>query len=72
MSGVTFDIWEEIKLFTSISPLLTGVLSDLISFVRPCFLRSKETLPAYKKVSTRLSTISLILISLKMRAQTMK
>ena len=35
ISGVILDILEEMKLFTSISPLLTGVLSDLISLLNP-------------------------------------
>ena len=44
-------------LFTSRSPLLTGVLSDLIFLVKPFFLNSSEIFPAFKKVLIKLSTI---------------
>ena len=39
------------------SPLLTGVLSDLIFFINPFFLSSKEISPAFKNVSIKLSVI---------------
>ena len=39
ISGVTSEIFFVIILLTSKSPLLTGVLSDLISFFSPSFLR---------------------------------
>ena len=58
MSGVIFLISSVIILFTSKSPLLTGVLSDLISFVRPLSLKSNDNCPALKKVSIKLSVIN--------------
>ena len=39
----------EISLFTSKSPLLTGVLSDFIFFIKPFFLNSRDKSPAAKK-----------------------
>jgi len=45
MFGVKFDILLINKLFTSMSPFVTGVLSDLIFFFNPLFLKSKETFP---------------------------
>ena len=53
MSGVISEIFLVINLFTSISPLLTGVLSDLISFVRPFSLRESDNSPAFKNVSIK-------------------
>ena len=47
-----------IILFTSKSPLLTGVLSDLIFLTNPFFLNSNEIFPASRKVSIKFSTIS--------------
>ena len=49
MYGVNSDIFFVKILLTSKSPLLTGVLSDLISLMRPFFLRSIEIFPASKK-----------------------
>ena len=60
--GVSSTIFLVTKLFTSISPLLTGVLSDLIFFVRPLALSSSEIFPAYKKISIKFSTSFLRLI----------
>ena len=51
MLAVISLILLDIILFTSISPLLTGVPSNLIFFVSPCFLKSNEIFPASKKVS---------------------
>ena len=48
ISGVISEIFFVINLFTSMSPLLTGVLSDLISFVRPSSLRESDNSPAKK------------------------
>ena len=56
--GVSSRIFLVTKLFTSISPLLTGVLSDLIFFVSPFSLSSNEIFPANKKVSIKFSTTS--------------
>ena len=49
--GVIFDNLLVINLLTSKSPLLTGVLSDLISLVKPLSLKVRESSPADKKVS---------------------
>ena len=67
MFGVNWFIFSVIILFTSKSPLVTGVSSDLIFFLRPFFLNSIEIFPAYKKVSIRFSIISLILFFLSKR-----
>ena len=55
--GVNSDILLIKILLTSKSPLLTGVLSDFISLVRPFSLRSKEIFPASKKVSIKSSLL---------------
>ena len=47
-------------LLTSISPLVTGVLSGLISLINPFFLNSNDISPAFKKVSTKPSIIFLL------------
>ena len=47
-------------LLTSISPFVTGVLSDLISFFNPFFLNSRAIFPASLNVSKRESVISFI------------
>ena len=59
MSGVISEIFLVINLFTSISPLLTGVLSDFISLINPFSRSSNEIFPAYKKVSINSSVIFL-------------
>ena len=51
ISGVISDIFFVINLLTSRSPLLTGVLSDLISFFNPFSLREIDKSPAFKKES---------------------
>ena len=55
--GVSSKSLEVTILFTSRSPLLTGVLSDFISFVNPFSLSSKATFPALRKVSIKSSTV---------------
>ena len=62
ISGVISDIFFVINLFTSRSPLLTGVSSDLISFFNPLSLREIDKFPAFKKGSISFSTIILILL----------
>ena len=49
ISGVIFRYFFVINLLTSKSPLLTGVLSDLISFFNPSSLREIDKSPAFKK-----------------------
>ena len=49
ISGVISEIFCVINLLTSRSPLLTGVLSDLISFFNPFSLREIDKSPAFKK-----------------------
>ena len=61
IDGVNFFISLVIILLTSKSPLVTGVLSIFISFVRPLFLKFIETSPAFKKVSINSLTIFSIL-----------
>ncbi len=63
ISGVISDIFFVINLLTSRSPLLTGVLSDLISFFNPFSLREIDKSPAFKKGSINFSTIIFISIS---------
>ena len=58
--GVNSEIFFVNILLTSISPFVTGVLSDLISFFNPLFLNSKATLPAFLKVSNNESAISFL------------
>ena len=60
--GVTSEIFFVIILLTSKSPLLTGVLSDLISFCNPFSLRASASSPAFKKVSINSTTIFFLLI----------
>ena len=60
ISGVSVEIFFVNILLTSISPFVTGVLSDLISFFNPFFLNSKATLPASLKVSSKESAISFL------------
>ena len=57
ISGVILDISFVISSFTSISPLLTGVLSDLIFFIKPFALSSIAKSPAIKKLSIKSLTI---------------
>ena len=57
--GVMSDMFLVINLFTSRSPLLTGVLSDFISFFKPFSLRDIDISPAFKKGSTNFSIIFL-------------
>jgi hypothetical protein len=60
ISGVISDIFLVINLLTSRSPLLTGVLSDFISFFKPFSLRDIDKSPAFKKGSTNFSIIFFI------------
>ena len=55
--GVKFDIFLVIRLFTSISAFVTDVLSDLIFFSSPFFLKSNERFPEAIKVSIKLLII---------------
>ena len=57
ISGVILEITFEIRLFTSKSPLLTGVLSDLTFFIKPFFLNPIDKSPAVKKHTIKPSTI---------------
>ena len=57
MFGVISEIFLVINLLTSKSPLLTGVLSDLISFFNHSSLRDIDKSPAIKKGSINFSTI---------------
>ena len=56
------DISFVINLLTSRSPLLTGVLSDLIYFFNPFSLSDSDNSPAFKKVSIKFSIVFLISI----------
>ena len=56
------EIFFVINLLTSKSPLLTGVLSDLISFFNPFSLRDSDKSPAFKKVSIKPSIIFFVSI----------
>ena len=47
--GVISEIFLVIKSLTSKSPLLTGVLSDLIFLIRPFSLSWRDKFPANKK-----------------------
>ena len=58
--GVILEIFLVKILLTSISPFVTGVLSDLISFFNPFFLNSRAIFPAFLNVSKRESVISCI------------
>ena len=58
--GVISEIFSVKILFTSISALLTGVLSDLFSFFNPAFLKLKQILPALLKVSNNYNGIFLV------------
>ncbi len=62
ISGVISLIFLVRMLFTSISPLVTGVLSDLISLINPFFLSSIAISPAFKKVLFKLFTIFFFII----------
>ena len=55
ISGVISEIFFVINSLTSRSPLLTGVLSDFISFFNPFSLRDSDNSPAFKKVSIKSS-----------------
>ena len=61
ISGVISEIFFVINLLTSKSPLLTGVLSDLISFFNPFSLSDSDNSPAFKKVSIKSSIVKLYL-----------
>ena len=55
ISGVIFLISLVIKLFTLISPLVTGVLSSFISFFKPCLLNSRHIIPAFSNKGIKFS-----------------
>ena len=57
ISGVISLIFLVRMLFTSISPLVTGVLSDLIFLINPFFLSSIAISPALRKVLFKSFTI---------------
>ena len=56
------EILLVINLLTSKSPLLTGVLSDLISFFKPAFRRERDKSPADKNGFIKFSIIFFICI----------